>query len=138
MIASTDGPQLVKLDRDASGMDRYPMLLKLVEAYPDSVRVVRERNRVVGFGIAKTSEGLTELGPIVATTPQARDALLDALLGLTPGPYEATALGHSKDAIAALEERGFTRKFRVVPMFKGEPPKWRPGQLVTAAGLEKG
>lgn len=137
MIASTDGPQLVKLDRESSGMDRYPLLLKLVEAYPESVRVVRERNRIVGYGIAKTSEGLTELGPIVADTPQARDALIDALLGITPGPYEATVLGHSKDAIKALEERGFTRKFRVVPMFKGDPPKWKPNQLVTAAGLEK-
>lgn len=133
-----DGPGLVTLDKDAMGADRFPLLAKLIEAYPENVRVVRERNRVMAFGIAKTSPGLTEIGPIVAKTPQARDAILDALLALAPGPYEATVLGNNAGALKAFEERGFARRFRVVPMFKGEPPAWKSSLLMAAAGLEKG
>lgn len=133
-----DGPQIARLDVEASGMERHRLLAKLIEAYPEHVRVVRERNRVVGYGLAKPSMGVTELGPIVATTPDARGAILDDLLRSASGPYEAAVLGESAEAIEALEARGFQKRFRVVPMFKGEPPAWRPRSLVTVAGLEKG
>lgn len=137
-ITAEDGAGIVKLDRDATGMDRTEMLRALVEAYADHVRVVRERNRVVAYGIAKTSKALTELGPIIAQTPQARDAVLDALLAATPGPHEATALGQNQGALAALAERGFERKFRVVPMWRGDAPAMRVSHVAAAAALEKG
>lgn len=127
-----------RLDRGASGMDRGYLLRELLRAYPDSARVVRSGNHVVGFGFAKTSADLTELGPVVATTPRAGEDLLDALLATTPGPHEATALAANRPAMDALAARGFTPAFRTVTMFRGPPPAWRAPQLVVAAGLEKG
>lgn len=138
LLTANDSAGLLKLDKDATGMDRAEMLVALSKAYPENVKVIHERNRVVAYGIAKASESVTELGPIVAQTPSARDAILDALLQVAPAPYEVTVLGNNVGAIAALEERGFTRKFRTVPMFRGAPPKWRSSMIAGAAGLEKG
>jgi GNAT superfamily N-acetyltransferase len=130
--------EIARLDRRASGMDRGFLLRELLRAYPDSAHVARSGNHLVGFGFAKTSPDLTELGPVVATTPRAAEDLLDALIVATPGPHEATALAANPHALGALRDRGFAPTFRTVTMFRGEPPAWRPQQLVVAAGLEKG
>jgi GNAT superfamily N-acetyltransferase len=130
--------EVSRLDRRASGMDRGFLLRELLKAYPDSACIARSGNHVIGFGFAKTSPDLTELGPVVATTPRAAEDLIDALLAATPGPHEATALSANPKALEALRERGFAPAFRTVVMFRGAPPEWRPQQLVVAAGLEKG
>lgn len=135
-LAASDLRDVVRLDAEAAGMDRRALLHELLRAYPRSVRVVRRGGRVAGYGFAKTSAALTELGPVVAEDEDARDALLDGLLASTPGPHEATTM--DEGAMEALMERGFDRRFRTVPMFRGEPPAWRPERLVAAAGLEKG
>jgi len=127
-----------RLDRGAMGCDRGYLLRELLRAYPDSARVVRSGNHVTGFGFAKTSAGLTELGPIVATTTRAGEDLLDALLATTSGPHEATALAANRPALDALASRGFAKSFRTITMFRGPPPAWRASQLFAAAGLEKG
>jgi GNAT superfamily N-acetyltransferase len=127
-----------RLDRHQSGMDRGYLLRELLKAYPDSARVVRAGNHLVGFGFAKTSPGLTEIGPIVATTARAGEDILDALLATTPGPHEATALAANPKAMEALRLRGFSTAFRTIPMFRGAPLAWRPESLVAVAGLEKG
>lgn len=127
-----------RLDRATSGMDRGLLLRELHAAYPDASRIVRRQGRVVGFGIAKTSPGLTELGPIVAEERAVAAALLDDLVARTPGPHEATVLGAAPHALADLRARGFAPTFRTVVMFRGAPPAWRPAALAAAAGLEKG
>ncbi|HEX2022207.1 MAG TPA: hypothetical protein VHH36_05800, partial [Candidatus Thermoplasmatota archaeon] len=126
------------LDREATGMDRGLLLRALLAAYPGSARVVRDRAGLVGFGFAKTSPDLTEIGPVVARDPHAADALLDELLALTPGPHEAAALGENPQALAALRDRGFAPTFRTAVMLRGPPPAWRPRMIHAAAGLEKG
>ena len=135
-LDAADLREVVRLDLESTGMDRRALLHELLRAYPRSVRVARRGGRLVGYGFAKTSPSVTELGPIVAEDADARDAVLDELLAATPGPYEATTM--DEGAMEALLERGFHRRFRTVPMFKGAPPAWRPERLVAAAGLEKG
>jgi GNAT superfamily N-acetyltransferase len=138
LLTASDSAGVLKLDKEATGMDRAKMLVALSRAFPENVRVLHERNRVVAYGIAKTSPTVTELGPIVAGSPQQRDAILDGLLQIAPAPFEITVLGAPGAAIEALEARGFQRRFRTIPMFRGKPPSWRPAMLVAAAGLEKG
>jgi len=138
LLTANDSAGVLKLDKDATGMDRADLLVALSKAYPENVKVIHERNRVVAYGIAKTGASFTELGPIVSQTPAARDAVLDALLQISPAPHEVTVLGNNTSAIAALEERGFHRKLRTIPMFRGTPPKWRSSMMAAAAGLEKG
>lgn len=134
-LRASDLPEIVRMDAEATGMDRRALLHELLRAYPRTFRVVREGGRVTGYGVAKTSEQLTELGPVVATTERARDALLDDLLGDTPGPHEATTM--DEGTMEALLERGFDRRFRTVAMFRGPAPTWHPERLCAAAGLEK-
>ena len=135
-LDAADLREVVRLDADATRMDRRALLHELLRAYPRSVRVARRGGRVAAYGFAKTSASVTELGPIVAVDADARDAVLDDLLAATPGPHEATTM--DEGAMEALLERGFHRRFRTVPMFRGAPPAWRPERLVAAAGLEKG
>jgi GNAT superfamily N-acetyltransferase len=137
-LRAADLTEVVRFDRDATGMDRRALLHELVRAYPKTLRIVRRDGRVAGFGVAKTSGGGTEIGPVVARDAATRDALLDELLEAAPPPYEATALGASPGVMEALDERGFAVRFRTIPMFRGPPPAWRPELLVAAAGLEKG
>lgn len=135
-LAPADLREVVRLDHEATGMDRRALLQELLRAYPRTVRIVRREGRVEGYGFAKPSASVTELGPIVARTSAARDAILDDLLDTTSGPYEATTV--DEGTMEALMERGFHRRFRTVTMFRGEPPAWRSEMLVAAAGLEKG
>ncbi len=136
-MSDVDLPDVFRLDMARSGMDRRALLAELLAAYPDTSCVLRDRGLITGFGIAKTYDDITELGPIVATNPGDGDVILDALLHEAGGPYEATVLGENRAAIAALEARGFERAFRTVPMFRGQPPKWDAATLMLAAGLEK-
>ncbi|GEM_PF-3697261 len=130
--------EVARLDRRVSGMDRGYLLRELLKAYPEGARVARSGNHLVGFGFAKTSPDVTEIGPVVATTPRAAEDLLDALIAGSPGPHEATALSANPKAMEALRERGFLPSFRTIIMVRGAPPEWRPQQIVAAAGLEKG
>lgn len=137
-IARTDLLDVARYDRHETGLDRGILLRELAKAYPDSSRLVRQQGRVAGYGIAKTSPGLTELGPIVAASPRVAEDLLDALLAATPGPHEVTVLGANRHAVGAVEARGFERRFRAVVMYRGQGPAWKTGALAAAAGLEKG
>ncbi len=136
-MRDSDLPDVWRVDRSATGMDRRALIGELFAAYPESCRVLVETSHIVGYGIAKTYSDLTELGPLVAPNAQGAAALLDALVAQTPGPHEATALGANAHALAALEARGFHRAFRTVPMFRGPAPTWHPAKLAIAAGLEK-
>lgn len=135
-LMGADLREVVRLDAEATGMDRRALLHELMRAYPRSVRVARREGRVIAYGFAKTSASVTELGPIIAEDDASRDAVLDDLLAGTPGPHEATTM--DEGAMEALMERGFHRRFRTVTMFRGKPPKWRVDKLAVAAALEKG
>lgn len=137
-ITRADLLEVARYDRHETALDRGMLLRELVKAYPDSSRLVRHDGLVAGYGIAKTSPGLTELGPIVASTPRVAEDLLDALLASTPGPHEVTVLGANRHGVGNVEARGFQRRLRTVPMYRGKGPAWKTGALAAAAGLEKG
>lgn len=130
--------EAARLDREWTGMDRAYLLRELHAAYPDTGRVARVDGRLTGYGFAKPSPGLTEVGPIVAIDAATGSAILDALLALTDGPHEMTTLGDNPQALSAAKQRGFAPAFRTVTMFHGAPPAWKPRALFAAAGLEKG
>lgn len=129
---------VARYDRQETTLDRGYLLRELLSAYPDSARVVRERGLVVGYGIAKTYAGVTEIGPLVASAPRVAEDLLDALLTDTRAPHECMVLGANRHAIGALEKRGFERAFRAVPMYRGPPPAWRVGAIAATGAPEKG
>lgn len=137
-VTRADLLDVARYDRHETALDRGILLRELVKAYPDASRLVRQKGLVVGYGIAKTSPGLTELGPLVASAPRVAEDLLDALLAATPGPHEVTVLGANRHALGAVEARGFQRRFRTVVMYRGKGPAWKTGALAAAAGLEKG
>lgn len=133
-----DLPDAARLDREATGMDRAPLLRELLAAYPASARVARRAGRLDGFGFAKTSPEVTDVGPLVARDAATAEGLLDALLAATPSPHEAAAHGENGPALAALRDRGFAPAFRAVTMFRGPPPAWDPRAMALISGLEKG
>jgi GNAT superfamily N-acetyltransferase len=137
-LRASDLLDIARFDRASTGMDRGLLLRALFAAYPDTARVVRRAGRVEGYGFAKVSPEVTELGPIVARDAETAADLLDALLSLTNGPYEMTILGDNRKARSNAVARGFLPAFRTVPMFHGPPPAWRPTTIAAAAGLEKG
>ena len=137
-ITRDDLLDVARYDRHETALDRGILLRELVKAYPGSSRLVRQKGLVVGYGIAKTSPGLTEMGPVVAATPRVAEDLLDALLASTPGPHEVTVLGANRHGVGNVEARGFERRFRTVLMHRGKAPAWKTGALAAAAGLEKG
>lgn len=137
-ITRADLLDVARYDRHETALDRGILVRELVNAYPDSARLVRQKGLVVGYGIAKTSPGLTELGPIVAATPRIAEDLVDALLAATPGPHEVTVLGANRHGVGNVEARGFVKRFRAVVMHRGKGPAWKAGALAAAAGLEKG
>lgn len=138
-LSTGDLREVARLDREASGMDRAYLLRALHAAYPDGGRVVRARDgTLAGYGFARPSPDLTEVGPLVARDEATANAIMDALIALTPSPHEMTCLGANDRALAMAQARGFTRSFRTITMFAGKPPSWSPRALFASAGLEKG
>lgn len=128
----TDLPDVLALDREATGMDRANLLRALLADHP--ARVVRRDGALAAFGIAKTYADVTEIGPVVASEGDAAREVVDALIAHTHGPHDAAV-----HALAAgWAERGFETQFRAIPMFQGGAPRWSLDRYHAAAGLEKG
>lgn len=132
-LGRADVDEVLALDRAATGMDRSRLLRALLDVHPGSV--VRRDGKVVAYGIAKVYYDVTEIGPVVAGTPEDAWSIVDTLVAETTGPHDV-AVPH--DPHGGWRERGFVPSFRAVPMFTGGPPAWDLARYHAAAGLEKG
>jgi GNAT superfamily N-acetyltransferase len=130
--------RLAALDAAVTGADRRPLLYRLFAEAPDSVRVVRQGDKMAGFIAARTGSRAVQLGPCIAP-PEVSPLLFIDAWGRYPGqrvfidiPVENTAATGLAKAQGLTVQRYLTRMSRGTP--RGEQLDW----LMASFGPEKG
>ena len=100
-LANEDWQDVLRIDREASGMDRAPLLSALRDVA--SGLVARSEGRLTGFILPRRFQRGTLLGPIIANSERTSIALVSAAAARNDGllrvdiPGDTATLGHWLD-----------------------------------------
>jgi GNAT superfamily N-acetyltransferase len=105
-LREDDWPWILELDRTAFGGERAAVLRALARRLPAAALVVERE----GFLLGRDGRETPQLGPLVARSRAAAQALLQAGLARMPGPVYADIADHAGLARPGFtEQRPFTR-----------------------------
>lgn len=120
-LRQEDWQDVLRIDREASGMDRTPLLTALRGVAAGLV--ARSEGRLTGFVLPRRFQRGTLLGPVIADTEDTAIALVSAAAERAEGllrtdiPADAAALGHW------LEQVGLARVGQVTTMWSPAAPE---------------
>jgi GNAT superfamily N-acetyltransferase len=136
-IAEADWGELARLDRSAFGADRLVLLHRLAEEGPSAV--VTDSLGIAGYGLTRPGHQASFLGPVVARTPQAAEAVIRSLLSKLPrGPTFWDILPDNSAAVRLAAAMGFVPARCLTRMHLGFPPDEYVEHVFGAAGFEFG
>ncbi|MFD5253019.1 GNAT family N-acetyltransferase [Streptomyces bobili] len=117
---SPDGPQplvptraataedlttILRLDEDAFGTDRTPMIVRL-PAFADQVRVAEEGGRIIGYAAAWPNVDTHVVGPLIARDTETAKSLVASLAEHTDRPLRTDIDVRHEELLAWLKGRG--------------------------------
>ncbi|MGW5043327.1 GNAT family N-acetyltransferase [Streptomyces griseoluteus] len=133
-----DLPSILRLDAEAIGVDRTPLLVRL-PAFADQVRVAEEDGRIVGYTAAWPNMRTHVVGPLIARDTETAKALVESLAARTDRPLRTDVDVRHEELLVWAKERGLTPVMSNVVMMLGAPDlpgDWtrRFAPLTVAAG----
>ena len=129
-LRETDWPWILALDRAAFGGNRERLLRSLARRLPAAALVVEGE----GFILGRDGREASQLGPLVARSPEAARALLSTVLAQASGSLYLDLADHAPIAPQGLaEQRPFTRMVRGSVLAPGDRSK-----VFVVAGPELG
>jgi len=140
-VAAADAsllPEIVALDRRATGTHREKMLLRLFEESPEAVRVLRRGGRVEGFVTTRCGANASLIGPCIAVGDAGRSLLRDALGRCSGGPVFVDVPRDNAGALAVVEASGLKPQRHFTRMYRGERIVDSPPSIWASSGPEKG
>ncbi|MFH9824345.1 MULTISPECIES: GNAT family N-acetyltransferase [Streptomyces] len=117
---SPDGPQplvptraataedlttILRLDEDAFGTDRTPMIVRL-PAFADHVRVAEDGGRIIGYAAAWPNMDTHVVGPLIARDTETAKSLVASLAEHTDRPLRTDIDVRHEELLAWLKGRG--------------------------------
>jgi hypothetical protein len=136
-LVDSDWPWIARLDLQAFGAARVPLLRSLAGRSRDFACVAERHGQPCGFLLGRGGRTATQIGPVVASYPTCTSALVDHALTRLPGPVLIDTLDQHVDLAAQLRsagftiERGYTRMALASPQGFGDA-----GQMMAIAGPE--
>jgi GNAT superfamily N-acetyltransferase len=132
--------EVLALDRRAFGADRAGLVLALLEDSCATPLVARGPDgSVEGYALARQGTRASYVGPLVAASPEAAAALLDAVLAELDGRRVYVDVNTEFDGGAGLlAERGFVKQRDLIRMRRGGDAAGQPGLVFAIAGPEIG
>jgi hypothetical protein len=131
--------ELIELDRSATRTDRGALLHHLVEEPVNGVGVHRENGMLTGYRITRPGTKARQIGPCIANTAEAGQALLAGALRRHGGePVFGDAPLDNAPAVRTLEAAGLTRGRSFLRMCRGEDLREDTHRLWASSGPEKG
>ncbi|MDF1586112.1 GNAT family N-acetyltransferase [Marinimicrococcus flavescens] len=130
---------VLALDRELGGMERGRILAHLQERAPAAAHVARAQGRLVGYVLGRPGRRAGQIGPLVATAPEAAPALAAAAARAFGGAVILDVPEESRSFRRWLEERGAARLRGFTRMLQGSAHA--PGEaaaLHAIAGPELG
>jgi len=128
-LLPADWPAVATLDRQATGVERLPLLRGLA-AEPAAAAVVSvEGDHVTGFGLSRAGRTARAIGPVVARTAAIADSVATALLAATDDEPMIIDVPEGSPLETVVEAAGFSVMRRVTRMLL--PIAGTPASLVS-------
>jgi GNAT superfamily N-acetyltransferase len=132
-------PEIECLDEPITQADRSQLLRRLFEEYPDTFRVVRRDDTVVGFLTSRPGANAAQIGPCIAADEDAgRSLLADAARRYAGQRIFIDVPRPNEPARRAAEALGLTVQRELLRMGRGEPVAEAVDLLWASSGPEKG
>jgi len=134
-----DTQEVINLDHLCFGGSRSKLLESILLDPDNSCYVGTDGDRILGFAVAKVSDGVSEIGPLVCR--HGRDDIAIDLLKANLDRLkncEVSLCAPSKESgiLSLLTQHGFRENFRLVRMFRGTPVIG--DHIYVAESLERG
>ncbi len=131
--------ELFALDRTVAGTDRQKLLMRVFAEQPDAVRAVWRQDALEGFLAVRVGANAVQVGPCLATTPEAGRLLLADARQRYGGRrvFIDVPRDHSA-AVAAVTSMGLTVQRPLLRMCRGVPSVEQVEHLWASGGPEKG
>jgi GNAT superfamily N-acetyltransferase len=129
---------LLELDRRVTGADRSKFLHRAFTERPESVRLVRSRNGLAGYAMARPGARALMLGPCLCDARAGPLLFADALWRHTGQQVYIDVPVGRLEAERLLQEKGLTVERRLLRMVRGEPTGEQIHELWASSGPEKG
>lgn len=132
-------PLLLQLDQAAAGSNRTKLLKTLLVERSGSARIYSQDGCLLGFVFDRPGSSAKFVGPLVALSPEAGNALLtDALGRAWHVPVVIDIPAANEDALAVAGDAGLTAQRRFLRMVRGQPCSPVSPALWASSGPEKG
>jgi ribosomal protein S18 acetylase RimI-like enzyme len=136
---AADLDTIAALDHRAFGSSRRSVLARLLERAPWLAAIAMRAGEPCGFLLARDGREAFQLGPIVATDPEAAIALLGRTLVLLAGGAYVDVLDRHHEVAAWLAAHGFAPQRRLTRMlYRRDEPFGDARFAVAIAGPELG
>ena len=135
----SDWDAIIQLDAQVVGVDRGKLLRALFEAHPDALRTARDGDKLLGYITDRPGDNAHMLGPSVALTTAAGDALLLDAFARHAGKKVYIDLPVATDPATELAELiGLTIERPLYRMTRGQPVCEQVQHLWASSGPEMG
>ncbi|MBP0725311.1 GNAT family N-acetyltransferase [Bacillus sp. RG28] len=104
-----DLTQVLKIDKDAFGVDRKNLLINRIAQSKDSLVVKNIDGEIIGYGLTVLGPVNLILGPIVANNPETATLILNHLIKSYEGKYRIDVPSGNEKFMSYLKERGFVQ-----------------------------
>lgn len=134
-----DWPAIARLDAQAFGADRLPLLRHLAARSQPFACVALQQGRITGFLLGRDGRLATQIGPLVADGETAAQALLAHALARIEGQVLLDLVDRHAGIAAGLPAAGFAVERGYVRMMLGTGTPWGDSRrMVAIAGPELG
>jgi GNAT superfamily N-acetyltransferase len=133
-------PQLLALDRAAFSADRSQLIEMLIEdACVTPFVSSGSDSSIQGYALARRGSNATYAGPLIASSSQQAEHLLDGLLGQLSGRQVYVDVNCAfENWTEILSRRGFVKQRDLDRMFYGNPARTTSSLVFAIAGPELG
>ena len=131
--------EVTRLDRRIAGTDRGKLLRRLLAGYPETARVVAVRGNVSGYCALRPGTRATQIGPCLASSPNAGQRLLADAVTRCAGEEVMVDVPNANEAATTfMRGTGLAVQRSFVRMSRGVPPVDEVSGIWASSGPEKG
>lgn len=135
---ASDFDEIIEFDRQATGTPREMLLIRLFEASPQDVRVLRQDERLEGYVSMRTGANARQIGPCIARADAGEALISDAMSRLAGSPVLIDVPRDNAPANSLMEAAGLHLQRHFIRMYRGEQLIEHPEAIWASSGPESG
>ncbi len=129
---------IIEFDKLMTGTNRWKMLSRFFEEFPEEIRVIQHGDKIEGFVLTRPGANAIQIGPCIATADVGPVLLSDALGRCAAEPVFIDIPVDNADAMKIAESSGLKIQRYFMRMYRGERIKDNIKAIWSSSGPEKG